>query len=299
MDRSPKIKEIVVLSGKGGTGKTSITGSFSALGAENIVLADCDVDAADMHLLTEPQTELEEDFFSGKTASIRSYDCVHCNKCIQVCHFDAINVKRGNFIINPLECEGCGYCFHICPTRAIDMKPRKAGKFFISRTRFNNYMVHARLGIAADNSGKLVTKVRDEAKSLAEEERISYLLVDASPGIGCPVVASLTGADFVVLVTEPTVSGIHDLSRVYELIEKLKISSACIINKADINSEKTEEIKVFLKEKNIPVIAELPYDEQFTIAITQGKTIVEWDKGPIKNLLQKSLETIQKMLNQS
>lgn len=294
MDKS--VKEIIVLSGKGGTGKTSITGSFAALEGDNLVLADCDVDAADMHLLTEPQTEMEEDFYSGKVASIRAMDCVRCNKCKIACHFDAISVNNGIYKVDPIACEGCSYCFHVCPARAIDMKPRKAGKFYISHTRFGNYMVHARLGVAADNSGKLVTKVRDEAKDIADEERVDFLLVDASPGIGCPVVASLTGSDFAVLVTEPTVSGIHDLSRVYELIEKLKIKAGCIINKADINFEKAEEIKTFLKEKNIPVIAEIPYDESFTAAITQGKTIVEWENENLKNLISEGWDKIKKLV---
>ncbi|MBN2638013.1 MAG: ATP-binding protein [Bacteroidales bacterium] len=295
MDKS--VKEIIVLSGKGGTGKTSITGSFAALEGNNLVLADCDVDAADMHLLTEPVTEMEDDFFSGKLASIRPMDCTRCNKCKKACHFDAINITDGIFSVDPIACEGCSYCYHVCPSGAIDMKPRKAGKFYISQTRFNNYMVHARLGIAADNSGKLVTKVREEAKDIADEERVEYLLVDGSPGIGCPVVASLTGADFAVLVTEPTVSGIHDLSRVFELIEKLKIKTGCIINKADINPEKAEELKRFLNSKNIPVIAEFPYDESFTAAITQGKTIVEWDNGILKDFVTQSWETVKKLIN--
>lgn len=292
-----RVKEIIVLSGKGGTGKTSITGSFAALEGKNLVLADCDVDAADMHLLTDPVTEMEDDFFSGKVSSIRPMDCTRCHKCKTACHFDAISVTNGIFKVDPIACEGCSYCYHVCPSGAIDMKPRKAGKFYISQTRFDNFMVHARLGIAAENSGKLVTKVREEAKDIADEERVEYLLVDASPGIGCPVVASLTGADFAVLVTEPTISGIHDLSRVYELIKKLKIKSGCIINKADINPEKSEEIKIFLKDKNIPVIVELPYDETFTTAITQGKTIVEWDNENLKQLVSNSWEIVKTLVN--
>lgn len=289
-----KVKEIIVLSGKGGTGKTSLTGSFAALEGDNLVLADCDVDAADMHLLTEPKLEMEDDFFGGKVAHIRTMDCVRCNKCKRVCRFDAIRVSdRGIFSVDALACEGCSYCYRICPSNAIDMNPQKAGQWYISQTRFNNYMVHARLGIAADNSGKLVTKVREEAKDIADEERVDYLLVDASPGIGCPVVASLTGADYAVLVTEPTVSGIHDLTRVHELIEKLKIKSGCIINKADINPQKTEELKTFLTQKNIPVLAEIPYDEKFISAITQGKTIVEFDDGPLKRIVEQSWENIK------
>jgi len=182
-----------------------------------------------------------------------------------------------------MECEGCGYCYEVCPTRTIEMHPRLAGKFYVSQTRFGNTLVHARLGIAADNSGKLVTKVREEAKKKALEEKKEYVLVDASPGIGCPVVASLTGAHFVVMVTEPTVSGLHDLIRVYELIEKLKLKSACIINKADINAEMASQIKGFLIEKKVDLLAELPYDTKFTEAISIGKTIVEYDKGRLRD----------------
>ncbi len=290
------MKEIVVLSGKGGTGKTSITGSFAALGAENLVLADCDVDAADMHLLTLPQVKIEEDFYSGKTAEIKTEACVHCFKCQKVCHFDAIDVIDGEFVVDPMECEGCGYCYQVCPTHTIEMKQRLAGKFFVSKTRFNNTLVHARLGIAADNSGKLVTKVREEAASIAEQENIDYVLVDASPGIGCPVVASLTGANLVVLVTEPTVSGLHDLSRVYELVSKLKIKTVCIINKADLNPDMSNKIKTFLQEHNIDLLAEMPYDVKFTEAITIGKTVVEYDDGEISRKLKSSWEAVLQML---
>ncbi|RLD85765.1 MAG: (4Fe-4S)-binding protein [Bacteroidetes bacterium] len=291
------MKEIVVLSGKGGTGKTSITASFAALGASQMVLADCDVDAADMHLLTAPEVLETEDFYSGKEAFIKTEGCIHCYKCIKACHYDAISVINGDFIVDPMECEGCSYCFHVCPTHTIEMNARLAGKFHISKTRFGNTLVHARLGIAADNSGKLVTKVRDEAKRIATEQQSDYILVDASPGIGCPVVASLTGAHYVVLVTEPTVSGIHDLGRVYELIEKLKIKTGCIINKADINTDMAEKTKLFLKEKGIPLIAELPYDIQFTKAITLGKTVVEYDDGSIRDLLTECWEKVKALVD--
>ena len=178
------------------------------------------------------------------------------------------------------------------------MKERLSGDFYISKTRFDNTLVHARLGIAADNSGKLVTKVREEAKKLAIEQNSDYILVDASPGIGCPVVASLTGADFVVLITEPTVSGIHDLKRVFELITKLKIKTGCIINKYDINDNMSEKIEEFLNENNIPLIAKFPYDINFTKAITEGKTVVEYDNGDIKDMMIKSWEKVKNMVNQ-
>ncbi len=287
------MKEIVVLSGKGGAGKTSITAGFAALGAKNLVLADCDVDAADMHLLMAPQILVEENFYSGKLFEVVTDGCVHCFKCMKVCHFDAVRLEDGEFVIDPMECEGCGYCYQVCPTHTIKRVPRLAGKFYVSRTRFGNILVHARLGIAADNSGKLVTKVREEAKKLAIQKKLKYVLVDASPGIGCPVVASLTGAHFVVMVTEPTVSGLHDLSRVYELIEKLKLKSGCIINKADINPEMTMKIKEFLQKKQIELLGELPYDTKFTEAISIGKTIVEYDEGILRDGIVAAWEKVK------
>ncbi len=290
------MKEIVVLSGKGGAGKTSITAGFAALGSKELVLADCDVDAADMHLLMAPKIRVEEDFHSGNLFEVVTDGCVHCFKCMKVCHFDAVRHIDGEFVIDPMECEGCGYCYHVCPTHTIKRVPRLAGKFYISDTRFGNILVHARLGIAADNSGKLVTKVREEAKKIALQKQLDYVLVDASPGIGCPVVASLTGAHFVVMVTEPTVSGLHDLSRVYELIEKLKLKSGCIINKADINPDMTSQIKDFLKEKKVDLLGELPYDTKFTEAISIGKTIVEYDKGMLRDQIVAAWEKVKTAL---
>ena len=290
------MKEIVVLSGKGGTGKTSITAGFAALGAKHLVLADCDVDAADMHLLTAPKILKEEDFYSGKIAKVITEGCVHCFKCMDICHFDAVLRIDGEFVIDPLECEGCSYCYHVCPTNTIEMHPRLAGKFYISKTRFDNILVHARLGIAADNSGKLVTKVREEAKNIAETQQMDYILVDASPGIGCPVVASLTGADFVVLVTEPTVSGLHDLLRVYELIKKLHLKSSCIINKADINEEMAGKIKNFLKTNDVELLCEIPYNIKFTEAISLGKTIVEYDDGILKEKIVSTWEKVKELV---
>jgi MinD superfamily P-loop ATPase len=287
-----EVKEIVVISGKGGTGKTSLTSSFAVLGGHELVVADCDVDAADMHLLLDPEIKHEEDFYSGKTAVIETEGCVHCYKCKNVCRFDAINVIDGEFVVDELNCEGCSYCFHVCPTRTIKMPDALSGKFFISKSRLGSTLVHARLNIAADNSGKLVTKVRDEAKRVAKEEGKKLILVDGPPGIGCPVVASLTGADLAVIVTEPTVSGEHDLKRVAELVSKMKITAGVIINKADLNTKMTGRIKQLAKELNLTIITELPYDQTFTEAITQGKTIVEYDRGNIKNIIENSWKKI-------
>ena len=289
------MKEIVIISGKGGTGKTSITASFAYLGGRNIIVADCDVDAADMHLLMQPDREGSEDFYSGLLAEIDQEKCIKCGKCAEVCRWNAIPVIDNKYVIQPLDCEGCGYCALVCPTDAISMNEQNVGKWFLSNVKTGTKMVHAKLGVGADNSGKLVAKVKSEAKALAEKEGKNIIIVDGSPGVGCPVVSSLSGASYVVLVTEPSVSGIHDLKRVYELVKKFGIKAGCIINKADINSKKTDEVRQFLKDEKIDFIASIPYDENFTKAMTMGKTIVEFDDGMIKQILEESWKKIKKI----
>ncbi|KAF5070440.1 Iron-sulfur cluster carrier protein [anaerobic digester metagenome] len=289
------MKEIVVISGKGGTGKTSVTASFSYFGGESVITADCDVDAADMHLLLNPDFEYSEDFYSGEISSIDQSGCIRCGKCADVCRFDAITVEEGIYRIDPLRCEGCGYCARVCPAETIINKERLAGKWYISNIRTGGKMVHARLGIGADNSGKLVAKVKNEARELAMEERADYVIVDGSPGVGCPVVSSLSGANFVILVTEPSVSGLHDLKRVYELVKKFHIKAGCIINKADINPEQHQAILKFLAEEDIPHLTDLPYDGQFTQAITAGKTVAEFSSGALKDLLSACWEKVKKL----
>ncbi len=288
------MKEIVVISGKGGTGKTSLTASFAWLGGTDVVVADCDVDAADMHLLLQPDFKQAEDFYSGEVALIHQEACIQCGKCAEVCRFDAIPVIDGKYIVDEISCEGCGYCPRVCPTNAITMEDQLSGKCYISTIKTGATMVHARLGIGSENSGKLVAKVKNEAKEIAEETQKEYVIVDGSPGVGCPVVSSLSGAHFVVLITEPTVSGLHDLKRVYQLVKKFGIPAGCIINKADLNMEMSTQIEAFLLEEGIVPIASLPYDETFTKAMTMGQTIVEFDEGPLKDTIIQSWETIKK-----
>ncbi len=279
------MKEIVVISGKGGTGKTSIATSFAVLGANDIVIADCDVDAADMHILLQPKNSISEDFISGELALIDQDACTQCGKCFDVCRFDAIDVNNGIHIVDELSCEGCGYCARVCPVEAITNIPQNIGQWHIAETRFNQPFVHAKLGIGADNSGKLVAHVKNKAKEVAKELNKSFIIVDGSPGVGCPVVSSLSGAHFVVLVTEPTVSGLHDLKRVYELVKKFHIKAGCIINKADLNKQKAEEILEFMKEEEIVHLANIPYDETFTEAMTDCKAIVEIEDSEVKHLI--------------
>ena len=287
------MKEIVVISGKGGTGKTSITASFAYLGGKDIVVADCDVDAADMHLLLEPDFAKSEDFYSGFIAKIDQNKCTQCGICADICRFEAIPVINGQHRVDQLDCEGCGYCPRVCPTDAIIMEEQNVGQWYVSTTKAGSPMVHARLGIGAENSGKLVAHVKKEAKNIAQQSHKNFILVDGSPGVGCPVVSSLSGANFVVLVTEPTVSGLHDLIRVHELVKKFNIRAGCIINKSDLNLQVCEEIEDFLKKENIVLISRLPYDETFTRAMTEGQTIVEYKKNGITATLKKSWEKVK------
>ncbi len=287
------MKEIVVISGKGGTGKTSITAAFAMLAGTRAVIADCDVDAADMHLLLQPDFAHSEDFYSGFKAEINQELCTKCGKCKQVCRFDAVHEIDNLYSIINLDCEGCGYCAEICPVKAIQMVEQNVGKWYISKIKNNAQMVHARLGIGADNSGKLVAKVKKEAKNIAQEASKDFILVDGSPGIGCPVVSSLSGADYVIIVTEPTLPGFHDMQRVFELIQNFHLSAGCIINKYDVNEAISEKIKSFCKKNSIDIISYFPYDETFTQAMTQGKTIVEFDDGNLKKILVDSWKKIK------
>jgi len=289
------MKEIVVLSGKGGTGKTSITASLAVLAGTDAVIADCDVDAANMHLLLEPDFEVSTDFYSGELAEIDQDLCTQCGICANVCRFNAIPVINSQYRISNLDCEGCAYCEKVCPTKAITMHDRKSGKLYISKTKTGSTMVHAKLDIGAENSGKLVAKVKSEAQGIAKKEEKPFIIVDGSPGIGCPVVSSLSGANYVVLVTEPSLSGVHDLKRVYQVIKRFRIKAGCIINKSDLNSEKTKEIKTFLDEEKIDHLRDIPFDASFIHAMVEGKTIVE-SKSALKNSLEEIWENIKENL---
>ena len=291
------MKEIVVISGKGGTGKTSISASFAYLEAKNAVIADCDVDAANMHILLGADFSIREDFFSGEIAVIDEDKCTNCGDCFDVCRFDAI-IKTSDFHkVNPINCEGCWYCSRVCKHEAITMKIQKAGDLYISNIKNKGIMVHAKLGFAAENSGKLVAKVKQTARAKATNENKEFVITDGSPGIGCPVISSLSGANLVVLVTEATISGLHDLDRVYKLVKTFKIPAVCIINKFDLNLEMAHKIENFLKNENVKVIAKLSYDETFAKAMVEGKTIVEYDfESKISKEIIESWNKIKKEL---
>jgi len=269
------MKEVVVLSGKGGTGKTSIVGSFAVL-AENKVLCDCDVDAADLHLLVQPQSSRDYEFMSGQTALIDLEKCTQCGLCQDLCRFDAIHA----FTVDPASCEGCGFCSRACPGEAIVMRENIAGQWFISETEYGP-MVHARLGIAEENSGKLVTTVRNEAKHIAEERGVNVIITDGPPGIGCPVISSLSGASLALIVTEPTLSGMHDLERVMGVCRHFSIPAMVCINKYDINEENSQRIEAMCAELDVEVVALIPYDNVFTEALIEGLSVVSYSDGEI------------------
>lgn len=282
--------ELVVISGKGGTGKTSLTAAFAAL-APNAVLADCDVDAADLHLILKPDVRETHDFSGGKLAYIRPEKCIGCGECERVCRFEAVSLSGpGNEIvaktcaIDSVACEGCGVCVQFCPVSAIDFEDAINGQWFISDTRFGP-MVHARLGTAEENSGKLVSLIRKQARQIATDRDRELLIVDGSPGIGCPVIASITGADLVLVVTEPTLSGRHDLERVAQLTAHFGIATAVCINKWDINPEVAADIEASVARKGLLFAGRINYDPAVTRAQVAEQTIIEYTQdGPAKQV---------------
>jgi MinD superfamily P-loop ATPase len=285
------MKELVVISGKGGTGKTSIMAAFASL-AKNKVLCDADVDAADLHLLTDPEIKKRYDFQGGGIAVIDSDKCTQCGLCRELCRWEAISEQ---FEVDSIECEGCGVCVDFCPEQAIEFPLSTCGQWFISDTRFGP-MVHARLGIAEENSGKLVTLIRQEAKKLAEKNKLDLIITDGPPGVGCPVIASIGGATALLIVTEPTVSGLHDMERVAQLANHFKVPAMVCVNKFDLNTDQTQAIEKLAKEKNMMVLERIPFDPIFTKSMVQGKTIFEYNTEStvgqaVKQLWKKIIES--------
>lgn len=289
------MKEIVILSGKGGTGKTSLTASFAAL-ADNAVLVDCDVDAADLHLVLNPTIKERNRFVSGHEARIRSGACSGCNLCKEYCRFDAIiyDEKSERYSVDPTACEGCGVCVYFCPDHCIDFPDRECGEWFLSHTRFGP-MVHAHLGIAAENSGKLVSLVRNEARKVAKDVNARLILVDGPPGIGCPVIASITGADHLVLVTEPTQSGKHDIERVLKLAQHFGLPVSLCVNKWDINPSVTEEIESLARCFDAHILGRVGYDKRVTQAQIKAKSVIEMGESTIGNEIQHIWKQVQQI----
>lgn len=265
------MKELLVISGKGGTGKTSVVAAFAAL-AQNKVLADLDVDAADLHLLLQPNAREEHEFWSGQVAVIDKNICTDCGLCRENCRFDAISA---DYVVDPIACEGCGFCARLCPAEAITMKDCMSGHWYVSDTAYGP-LVHARLGIAQENSGKLVALVRQQAKQLADERGLDYIISDGPPGIGCPVISSLSGIDLALIVTEPTLSGIHDLERVVALCRHFGVPARVGVNKYDINEENTDRIERYCREQGVPLVARIPYDNMFNEALARGRPVTDY-----------------------
>lgn len=276
------IREIVIVSGKGGTGKTSLAAAFAAL-AKNGILCDADVDAADLHLLMQPEVKERTDFMGGSKAVINPDLCTGCGTCRTLCRFDAISDR---YEVDPIRCEGCGVCVDFCPEQAIDFPVQRCGEWYISATRFGP-MVHARLGIAEENSGRLVSLVRKETRQLAEERGLELILTDGPPGIGCPVIAAIGGATALVIVVEPTVSGIHDMERVVDLAAHFRVPGMVIVNKYDLNVEMTETIEQLAVKRNLVVLGRVPFDPVFTRSMVQGQTLFEYgEETPTRQVVR-------------
>jgi MinD superfamily P-loop ATPase len=270
------MKQIVVISGKGGTGKTVLTASFASL-AENRVMVDCDVDAADLHLLLKPEIKERHEFRSGVTARIDKDICQECGECVSVCRFEAISE---DFRVDPVSCEGCTICSHICPAGAVVLEENVSGEWFLSETKYGP-LVHAKLGIAEENSGKLVAKVRQIAKDIAEKERRDYVIIDGPPGIGCPVIAAISGVDLAIIVTEPTLSGMHDMERVAQVSKHFGVCTKVVVNKYDLNPKNSETIRQICEQADIEVVALLPFSRKVSESIVQGIPLVEFSRNGI------------------
>jgi MinD superfamily P-loop ATPase len=283
------MRQITVLSGKGGTGKTTITASFAVL-TKKAVVADCDVDAPDLHMLLHPEIIKTQEFKGSKLAVIDEARCIKCGLCREKCNFNAVTE---NFTIDSFSCEGCGVCTIVCPTNAITLTERVSGHAYISKTKYG-FMAHAMLSPSEANSGKLVTLVRQNAKILAERENCNFIIIDGPPGIGCPVIASVTGVDAGLVVTEPTMSGIHDLKRALQLLEHFNVQPFVCVNTYDINKDNAEKIESFCKENGIDVIGKIPFNPIVTEAMVNGKTIIEYSP---RSAVAKEIEGIWEKLS--
>jgi len=274
------VKEIVIISGKGGTGKTTLCAAFAAL-ARNAVIADCDVDAADLHLLLDSRVLREDDFIGARIPVIDRDLCMECGDCQNWCRFDAVDLDfDAGYLIDPLACEHCGLCALVCPEEAISMQDAVNGRWFVSDTAHGK-LVHAQLAPGEDNSGKLVTLVRREARRIAEKTGAEYILDDGPPGVGCPVTASITGVDLALIVTEPTLSGIHDMQRAEALCRHFRVPALVCINKCDINPENTATIKGYCRDHQVPVIGEIPFSPVVRQALVARTSLMDFDRDAV------------------
>ncbi|MDX8339837.1 4Fe-4S binding protein [Draconibacterium sp. IB214405] len=269
------MKEITILSGKGGAGKTSIAAALAYL-ASNAVFCDNDVDAADLHLILKPEIKETYPFDSGSLAFINQSACTNCGTCQEACRFEAIHINSNSFPeVNPYQCEGCRLCERLCPVGAIQTSQNLNNQWFVSDTRFGT-MVHAKMGPGEENSGKLVTRIREKAKELALENKAQFILNDGPPGIGCTAISSITGTNAVLLVIEPSISGLHDAKRLIELVNSFSVPIFAIINKYDINTEFTATVANYLNDENIPLLGKVPFSELFVESMLHEKSLIEY-----------------------
>lgn len=289
------MKEVLIVSGKGGTGKTSITASIASI-VKNAVFADCDVDAADLHLILNPKIYEEHEFISGHLPDIIQNDCTKCGICKQNCRFNAIKYNEDKYIIDEIACEGCGVCAYFCPRKAIVFNESMCGHWYVSNTRFGR-MVHAKLKIAAENSGKLVSAVRSKSREIAIKDNNDYIIIDGPPGIGCPVIASMTGVDYVIVVTEPTLSGLSDMKRVINLAKHFNIDIYVCINKYNVNPNIVQKIKNVLLDNNIPLIGIIPYDNDITSAQINRLSAIEYSNGSASKAIKDMWQNFIKLIN--
>lgn len=290
------MKQVAIISGKGGTGKTTITAALASLFKET-VFVDGDVDAPDLHLLLKPEINRTEQFTGGQYALIDEEKCTGCGKCYEICRFGAVFSKSERFEIDQFVCEGCGLCSRICPVEAIKMIRETAGEWYVSESRFGN-MVHARLFPGQENSGKLITMIRHQAKILFEESGTEYILIDGPPGTGCPVISTITGVDHVILITEPTVSGISDFKRTWDLVHHFEIPASCIINKSNLNPAKTEEIAGFCEKNKINQLGRIPFDSRFNQYLVQARVLTEVDDKDIVKIFEEIYLKLKQVINE-
>ncbi|MEN8198460.1 MAG: 4Fe-4S binding protein [Thermodesulfobacteriota bacterium] len=290
------MKEVLILSGKGGTGKTSFTGAFADL-AEKKILVDCDVDASDLHLLLAPRPVQEHEFRSGVKARVNRATCNGCGICADLCQFEAVELTE-YAEISQLSCEGCGVCAHFCPEQAIHLDENHCGTWYVAETDYGP-LVHAQLFAGEENSGKLVSRIKKEAQQLGESEGIDLILIDGAPGVGCPVIASLSNVDYAMVITEPTQSGKHDLERILDLTEHFKVPAAVCINKWDLHPDMSAEIGELCKERNIPLLGKVPFDPQVIDCQIQGVPVTRSDTSlaafSIRDVWQRLSETLDNL----
>lgn len=288
--------EFAVISGKGGTGKTTFTSALAALAGENTVFADCDVDAANLHLLLAPEILSGEMFSGGITAVIDQEKCINCGQCAKHCKFDAISTdETGNYRVDPASCEGCGLCVHVCPVQAVREEKADTGSWHISKTAYGP-LVHARLNVGSENSGKLVSQVKTNAAQLAKNLKYKTVINDGPPGSGCPVIATLAGVDNVIIVTEPTVSGVHDLERVLKLAKYFDLKTSVVVNKADLNPAMKNAIIELTVKYDAEFLGDIPFDPNVNSALAAGKNIIAHGQGTAREAILNIWQKIEPQL---